>query len=339
MAFTFLKFLIRDANPLHTGALNDPRPQEEKNEDVHFNELVATANAVNWVTKDTSTWRSFPVLDQHSSYMCGANSLSKAWGIYLSQKYGKYVQLSRAHIYQRRANRPTGGMALYDMFNILTQGATLEQLTNENISTDEQADSTIVDSLEKEVGKGFATTGGVYAGNDIDTIASIISTTGKGVILQTFFTSGEWSKTFPTITYPYLTNSDPSALRHFVVAVDYTLLNGVKCLVVEDSAAFGGIYRRIVSEAWMKARVVASGYPMTFKFSIQSTQPSFDGISNISAQTCLQAGGFFPTNVAFSSNWGAVSTASAKKFQAKYGLPITGLLDLTTRNKLLQLYP
>jgi len=337
--FTFLKYLLRTANPQPTGALLDTRPPEQKTNDIHFSEIVASANAVNWITKDSTTWRTFPALNQYQTFMCGANSLSKAWGIYLSQKYGKYVQLSRGHIYQRRKNRPGAGMALYDMFDILKQGATLEQLTGENIQSDDQADSLVVDQLEVAVGQGFATTGGVFLPSDIDTIASVIQTTGKGVILTTYFTAGEWSKTFPTIVNTNLGSQDPSALRHFVVAVDFTLYNNQKCLIIEDSAWFGGINRRIISEDWVTRRVVATGYLMTFKYAPQPTKPTYDGISIISAQKCLQADGDFPTNISFIENLGPITRQSLVKFQVKYGLPQTGALDIATQSKLHQVFP
>lgn len=331
--------IFRNNKPLNTGALLDNRKPDEKINDIKFGDIVATANAANWGTKDPSEYRHFPDLNQYQSYMCGANALSKVWGIYLKQKYGRYVQLSRADIYQRRINRPGEGMYLYDMFRIASEGATLEELTNEDVHTDQQADSVMIDALQRSVGNGFAISTAVYLPNDIDAIASVIQTTGKGVILLTYFISAEWSQYTPTIQNRLMSATDPVALRHFVAAVGSTLSNGQKCLVIEDSAWFGGLNRRLVTEDWVRTRVIAAAYPMTFKYGTSGDKPQYDGVTIISAQRCLQYDGCFPNNVNFADNWGPVSRRSALQFQQKYGLPQTGLLDDATKIKLHQLYP
>jgi hypothetical protein len=331
-------FSLKTTPPPFTGALPDDRQPSERVNDVHFSEIVAMANAVNWTTKDPSLFRQFPILNQYQSFMCGANALSKAWGISLSQKYGKYVQLSRGDIYNRRINSPQAGMLLYDMFTIASFGATLEQLTNEVIESDADSAALQIDSLERAVGSGFAINQGIYVSNDIDTIASVIQTTGKGVILLTYFLSSEWSAYNPTIQNRLLGSSDPSALLHYVVAVDYTLYNGVKSLVVEDSAWFGGLNRRIISEDWVENRVIQGAYPMNFKYGTTGTKPQYDGVTITSAQRCLQYDGDFPLNISIAENWGPTSRASGLKFQQKYGLPQTGLLDEQTKNMLHRLF-
>ena len=335
MTFTLLKYWLRNENPLPTGALIDDRKPIEKIDDVHFEEIVASAAPVNWVTK--TSFRTYPVLNQRSSYTCGANALSKSWGIQLEQKYGKYVQLSRGHIYQRRIGKGEG-MALHDMFRIASEGATLEQLTGEEIYKDADADKLPIDTLQNALGQVFAVNKGIYLGNDIETIASVIQTTGKGVIMLAYFLSGEWSKEYPTIVNPLLTVNDPSSLRHFIVAVDYTLINGKKYLVIEDSAHFGAINRRFLSEEFIKNRVMGAGYLMNFKYGT-SKKVSYDGWTIISAQECLQAEGLFPTNISFAENIGNVTRGALEKFQKKYGLTVTRTLDTDTKNLLHRLYP
>jgi hypothetical protein len=130
-----------------------------------------------------------------------------------------------------------------------------------------------------------------------------------------------------------------TALKHYVTAVDWTLYNGQKCLIVEDSAWFGGLNRRIITEDWVKNRVVTAAYPMNFKFGPVSTAPSYDGVTIISAQKCLQADGDFPLNVSFAENVGPTTRASLLKFQVKYNLPQTGAIDVATQSKLHQMFP
>ncbi len=336
--FSLLKYFLHEENPLPTGALLDSRPKEERVNDIYFSDIVASANPVVWTEK--TTYRTFPKLNQNQTNECGAFSARKSLGIMYAQypKYGQYIDFSSSDIYQRRANKGQPGMALNDIFAILKNGAVLQMLVNDNPKVDADTDGLIIPGWMKTVGEQFAISDGVYVGNDIDTIASIIQTTGKGVILMTYFTSGEWSKQIPYIVNDYLTAYDPSALRHFVVATDFTMKNGVKHLVIEDSAPFGGISNRLMSETWLKKRVVQAGYPMNFKFNV-SDKATYDGATIVSAQKCLQSAGYFPTNVAFVENIGPTTRAALAKFQSVNSIPVTSSLDEQTRNLLHKLFP
>lgn len=340
--FTFLKYLLRNAqSDQFTGALSDERKQSEKADDIHFNDIVATANVVSWSEKYPNV-RTFPEYDQKNSYTCGANSLAKVMGIMFSNTFGTYLPFSRAHIYQRRIGKDNHaqGMAMYDMFNIASQGVTLEQLVTKQLNNEEDYDTALIENWMQKEGETWKITGAVYIPNSIETIASTIQTTGKGIILCTWFLSGEWAKTIPYIVEPTLRWDDSKSLRHFVVAVDYTLYKGVKYLVIEDSAHFGGISRRLVSEEWVDKRVKAAGYPMNFTFRAGvSNRPTYDMITVISAQVCLRYEGLFPINVSYSENVGPITRRALSDFQMKYKLPVTQALDTQTINQLHFLYP
>lgn len=320
-----------------TGALLDERPPEDKVNDISLSDIVGSANAVNWTNKSP---RTFPIYNQNQSFMCGANALSKALGIAFNTTYGTYLTFSRADIYQRRFNRPGAGMALYDMFSIASGGVTLEQLTPKEILTDNDAESLVIENFKHEVGKVFSiSSGGIYPPNDIEAIASVIQTTGKGVILLTYFLTDEYSKELPVQTDSSLTSTENRALRHFIVAVDYTLINGQKYLWCEDSAHFGGFNKRLISESWIKNRVIQTGYPMNFKFTSGGTvKPVYDGVTITSAQKCLRYEGLFPTNIAFVENLGPVTKKAIIAFQLKYGIQQTGTLGPITQGKLHTLY-
>lgn len=62
-------------------ALIDTRSEAEKAKDITFNEVVASAAPVNWVEKDPSEWRSFPIFNQGNSSSCVAQTLKKMLGI------------------------------------------------------------------------------------------------------------------------------------------------------------------------------------------------------------------------------------------------------------------
>lgn len=336
--FTLLKYLFRTANePKQLGANLDLRLPEDRIDDIHLHDIVANANAVLW--KEKTEIRKFPILDQNQSYMCGANALAKALGIIFNNKFGSYIAFSRADIYQRRYNKPEGGMSMPDMFRIAGEGVTLEQLTPKEILTDADADTMVIEGYKKDIGKTFAIKGGgVYLPSDIDTIASVIQTTGKSVILLTYFNAGEWSKEYPSIVDRNLTVFN--GLRHFVDAVDFVLIGGKKYLVVEDSAHFGNITVRYVSEEWVSKRVYGAGYPMNFKFQAQAgDRPTYNNLTVISAQECLRFEGCFPINVDYFESIGPTTRKALLAFQMKYGLAQTSQLDQATRAKLMALYP
>lgn len=339
--FAFLKKALPMAQPpIFTGALKDDRSMDIQNQDIHFSEIVGTANVVNWTDKYPNTIRKFPDVNQGQTGMCGAFSLSKSLGIMFQQKYGTFIEFFQPDIYQRRANRPTQGMAMYDMMNIAGQGVTLKQFFNASYKNDDEADAIQIEQWQRDVGRVFSVVGSVRLPNDIEMIASVIQTTGKAPIELSFFNSSEWSREIPQIIDQTLTVDSFKAIRHFTVYSDFTLYQGKKYIVVEDSAWFGGINRRLISEEWINRRVTEVRYPMNFKFQVGAgNKPTYDGLTIMSAQQCLRYEGFFPTNIAFVENVGSFTRKALQFFQEKYGLPQTQALDMATKNKLLQLYP
>ena len=60
-----------------SGAVVDIRPVKEKLKDYKFEEIVASANPVNWIEKPQSEWRKFPIMNQGQSSACVAFSMAK----------------------------------------------------------------------------------------------------------------------------------------------------------------------------------------------------------------------------------------------------------------------
>lgn len=334
--FTLLKYLFRNTVQEQTGALLDTRKPDEKKEDIHFKDIVAYANEVKWQEK--TSWKTYPVLNQNSSLMCGANALAKYLGAYYKTVYENYIAFSRAHIYNRRMNRPGGGMALADVFRIASEGVTLEQLTPGDIYSDLDVEKIVIENFKHKVGEVFAVSGGVYLPpNDIDTMASVMQTANKPIILLTYFNAGEWSKQYPVIIDKTL--REEWGLRHFVTAVDFGLIKGIKNLKIDDSAHFGGFSERWLSEDWIKNRVYGAGYLMNFKFlSGSGNKPIYDGITIVSAQKCLRFEGLFAINISFVENIGPLTRKALLAFQSKYKIPQTGLIDKATKKLLHSLY-
>lgn len=322
------------------GVILDTRSEAEKKKDYHISEIVSAIAPVAWTEKPQTEWRKFPISSQNGSASCVAQTLRKLYGVYIYTKTGFYVDLSASHIYQRRANKPSGGMQGVDAFTIAQSGTTLEQFAPSENMTDSQMDAVYVLPFMEKVGETFKL--GQYvtvSPTDIDTIASLIQVTKKAVMVWFYFTYDEWGNV-PVILHPTLDRLAPSTIRHSVAAVDFTLYNGKKALIIDDSwglmTAMNG--QRVITEDFFKTRNFFAAHFQNFAFEQVTTTPHYDG-SIVSLQDCLKAEGLFPTNVASSGVYGPVTTTAVKAFQAKYGIQQVGTVGPLTRAKLIQLYP
>lgn len=324
------------------GALEDTRTDAEKAKDYHFSEIVSAIEPVVWVEKPQASWRKFPIFSQNGSGSCVAMTLRKLYGVYLWLKTGVWVDLSASHIYQRRVNRPAAGMGGTDAFDIAQKGTTLEQFApSENLS-DSQMDSVNVIPFMEKIGETFKL--GAYvtvSPTDIDTIASIIQKTGKAVMVWFYFANDEWTDV-PTIKYPNLDRYLPSTAKHSLAAVDFTLYQGKKALIIDDSwgLAYAMNGQRVITEDFFIARNFFAAHFQNFAFEQVDVKPHYTE-TIISLQDCLKSEGLFPTNVVSSGVYGPITIKAVNAFQVKYGLdPVgTSTVGPLTKAKLHLLYP
>jgi len=323
------------------GVLLDTRTEEEIKKDYKFAEIVSAIEPVIWVEKPQSAWRKFPIFSQNGSGSCVAQTLRKLYGVYIWLKTGVYVDISASHIYQRRSNKPSAGMQGNNAFEIARKGTTLEQFAPSENMSDSQMDSINVLPFMEKIGEIFKL--GAYvtvSPTDIDTVASIIQKTGKAVMVWFYFTYPEWTNV-PTVINPNLDRYAPSTLRHSVAAVDFTLYNGIKALIIDDSWGIGTAMngQRVITEDFFKARNFFAAHFQNFAFE-ESTiiKPHYDG-SVISLQNCLKFEGLFPANVDSSGIYGPITIKAVKAFQLKYGIDVVGVVGPITKQKLIILYP
>uniref|UniRef100_A0A7C3SQ48 Peptidase C1A papain n=1 Tax=Dictyoglomus turgidum TaxID=513050 RepID=A0A7C3SQ48_9BACT len=334
-----------------TGALIDTRSEEEKQKDYLFEEIVSEPEPVNWVEKPQSQWRKFPIYDQNSSNACVAFSLAKILGIMHQVNEREWIDFSPGFIYQQRANKPQAGMGGVDAWEIVRKnGALLESFFPSQGKNDDYLDSYQVKNYEKQIAAVFRISNYVILPTkDINVIASTIQKTGKSVMVWYYWTYDEWDRSFPIIKNPALDISQ--ADKHSVVAVDYTLYNGKKCLVIEDSWGKNrGINgQRIISEDFHSQRNFFAAYPINFQFEEATIQKPFYvfnkdlyyGMQDYDVkmlQCCLKYEGLFPLNSDCTGYFGGLTLSAVKNFQAKYGLPQTGYVGEMTREKLNQLF-
>lgn len=333
-----------DDEHFQSGALIDTRTEAEKLKDYKIEEVVASIAPVDW--KEKTVLRKFPIFNQDGSGSCVAQTLAKLLGIMYWLKNGVYVHFSATHIYQRRANKPQGGMAGMNAFDIAREGVTLEELVPSQNMSDAQMDSVVIEQYKKDVGSVFKVPNAVTLPiKDIDTVASVIQQTGKGVMVWFYFANDEWTA-HPVVKYPNLDMYAPTTGRHSVSAVDFCLKNGKKTLIIDDSwgSQYGLAGQREIDEDWFKARNFFAAYPVNFVFEDQ-TQPqptptpkpryTFTKVlsfgqknSDIAAlQDILKYEGLFPTNSASTGYYGAITAKAVLAFQKKYAVADVAELD------------
>lgn len=316
-----------------SGALLDTRLSEEKERDYTQKEIVASISPVNWVEKPQSQWRKFPIFNQNGSGSCVAQTLAKIMGVMYWLINGVYVHFSATHIYQRRNNKPQPGMAGVEAFDIARDGVTLEELVPSQNLTDEQMDGVMIAPYKEDVGKIFALPKYVQTNiQDIDTIASTIQATGKAVMVWFYFNIDEWTEV-PTIKYPELTALTAQG-RHSVAAVDFTMYQGKKALIIEDSwgTSYGMAGQRVITEDFFKVRNFFAAYPINFRFqeptpvnkpSYTFTVPLTYGQQNIDItglQNILKYEGMFPGNADSTGYYGEITRKGVLAFQQKYAV-------------------
>jgi hypothetical protein len=335
-----------------SGAEIDIRPESEKIKDYKFEEVVASVNPVNWIEKTPDQWRKFPIFNQNGSGSCVAQTEAKEMGIMRYLKDGNYVHFSATDIYSQRSNKPASGMGAIDARTIVkNNGATLEVLTPSQGLTDQQMDTVVVEPHKREVGQVFAVPNFVeLPAKNIDALASFIQTTKKGVMVWFYFEYREWTD-HPVVMNPALDLYAGSTSRHSVTAVDFALVNGKKCIIIEDSWGpnFGLGGQRVIDEDFFNARNWYAGYLINFRFDDQTQpQPSpipqpkpkytftktlqFSPVFTVDAdvkalQDILKYEGFFPANSQSTGYYGSISSKAVLAWQKKHKIAPNDELD------------
>jgi hypothetical protein len=309
-----------------TGALIDTR--KDKSKDFLFKEIVASADPVIWIQKDEKDWRKYPIKNQQSSNQCVGFSVAKLLGIQHQIDEGEWIDFSATHLYERRNNFPSAGMMGVDAFNIAhNEGITLEQLyPNKTHNNDNERLN--IKKHYNQVGEIFKISAYLSLPiQDIDTVASVIQRTGKGVMVWYWGTYNEWDRDVVSIRDNTTLHTAP--VRHSVVAVDYILHNGKKALVIEDSWGNRGINgRRIITEDFHKQRNYYVGHIMNFKFEpnkikeevkIFNTHKFGDTHKEIVIiQNILKSEGLFPNNVSSTGFYGSITAKAILDWQLKH---------------------
>lgn len=275
--------------------------------------------------------RKFPYQYQDGTSGCVAFTISKIGTVLYHIKTGRIIKFSPAFIYVPRINAPEEGMVFDDAQYLASKGLCLYDLLPCEGISEKEINSLIIEDYHKQSADAFAfPKNWVELPLDFDTVASTIENTQKPIML--WFSFGP--KEFFGTQYPRIVQQR-GIWNHSVTAVDAFTLNGVEYILIEDSADKENIYRKLISRSFFN-RCWLARYPINFKFAI-TDKPVYDG-SIISVQKIMQYDKCFPSNIPFAENWGPVSRDSMKKWQDKYAINPTGLLDSVTVSILKKLY-
>lgn len=260
-----------------TGLLEDTRTEEEKAKDYKMEE-VASASPVVWVEKSEAEWRKFPIMNQNSTSSCVAHAIAKCIGVQAFIEDGKYLDLSRRFVYSNRDNKPQEGMHFAQAMEYIRKvGIPLEALVpSENLTEAQMNDNSDIRRYIVRIANIFKTLGYVQMPFDIETIASTIAS-GKAALLGFTFSRDEWT------AFPKILREGTPPLRHAVAGVDYTLYQGKKHILIEDSwganTAING--RRLINAEFIEKRCIFSGYFLNLEVNTDPTQPKPEHIFTV----------------------------------------------------------
>lgn len=325
----------------HLGANIDTRPPEEAaKQDVSASETIALAATVEWQEIAQENIRTFGVQNQRGKSDCVAETRRKLKRVMFKVNKGIDLDFSAVAFYRKRVNYPSGGMGAYDTMNIdKNSGMTLDVLVpSDVVTTEREANALNPEAFNDDVAKVFATQDGeiVFRQGDLETISGTIQKTRKAGMVWFFATVEEWSKLVPTIITPLTAPSDPrSQVVHSVAAIEPALYQGQKGMWIDDSAHFGGLSRRFITEDFYKQRNFWASYPMAFKFEGPKTvtrpshqfnidlqfSPAYSVNEEVKAlQDILKYEGVMPTNVDSTGYFGALTLEAVQKLQIKHGI-------------------
>ena len=219
-----------------TGALNDYRSEDEVSKDFLFEEIASGFTPYVWEERPAKQKYFYP-FNQSSSLSCVAGYA----GIRLQKLDGSII--SRKDVYRRRSNYPMGGMSMPDIMKIIRQGACLEgTLPSQNQGeTMMNQNYTLTPQMiqERDKNRGGASFM-IQNFRDMDTVAQAFN---GGVELCAFWyfdTEGkEWWTVEPKPLFDFTSHFDSDVARHQATIVDMILRNGVKTIIVQDTAGVG----------------------------------------------------------------------------------------------------
>lgn len=340
------------------GVLADPRKPSQKEYDYKHEEIFSSSVPTYWGSKEQALTyvNKFPIDDQQGTSSCVAHGKVCVMSIFnwmqgphdFSQN--PFIQLSSMFIYRNRDNFPGEGM-VPSLANIQTmKGGAPIYADLPTPATEAAANALVIDAATTQAAKQYAAGKWVTLidPTDIDTIAFVSNSLLLPSNILIYGTIAEWSQETVEILTPGLVQGSPEAtVSHCITVLPNSAyqVNGKRYVIIQDSALFGGIAFRSVSEDFIAARTYESDYmiamgnqPMIEKPKVALTEDLSIGIGSVaditSLQLALQYMGYFPNVVAGKAflptgTYGGITKNAVLKLQNEYAAEILTPAGLT----------
>lgn len=339
--------------PKNLGVLVDPRDPKAKEYDYSHDELFTSSVPVLWASKSQASnfVGLFPIDDQRGTSSCVAHGKVAVMSIFkwLQDRTQPFQHLSSMFIYRNRANYPQEGMvpALANMQTINGGAPLYADLATPD--TEAEANALVVDAATTQAAKLFAAGKWVTIidSTDFDAIAFVSNSLMLPSNILIFATEAEWSQADVDVLIPGLTRDDPRAeVSHCITVLPNSAYwdGGKRRVIIQDSAGFGGIFFRSVTEDFLIARCVESDYMIAMGSQPVTARPQVNlsvdltvgstGADVTALQTVLQYFGYFPNVVngkAFAPTgyYGGLTKNAVLKMQNEYASQILAPVGLS----------
>lgn len=329
---------------VNTGVLEDNRSDAEKAKDYSISELLPTRGEINVNSLPTEP-RTFKIRNQASSGSCVAQSMAKALEILDSKSEEAW---SATPIYQKRSNRPQGGMIGWEALSIVTKsGSGYEKDIPSQLLSDSQMDSIpwSVEQIQRDRPTNYYIISNPQTGKvNFADLVNAVQTFGVAVIYVNASVS-EWN------FKPRVHNSN-GTLRHAVAVHSVIQYKGEPYVVVDDS--WGKFWypgdevlpikdgQRMLSKDFVEKHCYFAGGFVDFKYeSTPAPKYVFNNIMVLGQRDNKAAGekditmlqdklksmGLMPANIPSTGYYGPLTAKAVYAFQVKYNVDNLAVLD------------
>ena len=266
-----------------TGAGLDNRVTEQKQKDWRPEEAFASAPALIWKEKtieEIEAELNAQVISQGGTSRCVSEYAGIALEVAEYLENGKRIAFSRRDVYARRFNRPDGGMAMFDLFKVMREGACYEEQLPSTATREAELNEPYDVTQEMTKARSTHASGASFTWTNwtIDDIAGTIEQQIPVCLFWYFDNAGynEWWKPQPKVLRDVDLYAQDTA-RHQATGFSYFLKDGVKHIAVADSSGQGtGLgskkHIRYISEDFFEERCYGAGFAID-KANLDYTAP------------------------------------------------------------------
>lgn len=270
--------------PFHLGVNPDTRKPVQKEFDYKHEELFAGSSAVTYYqSKQEASFYvgMFPVDDQLGTSSCVAHGKVMVMSIFnwLLNPANPFRKLASMFIYRNRVNYPGEGMipSSANMQTVHSGAPVYADLPTPQ--TEAEANTLVINAAMTAAAKEFATGKWVSFTDptDVDQMAFVSNNLGLPMNILIYGTIAEWSQSDVVVRTPGLQRGDTlAAVQHCVTILPKSAFmgtDGKRRVIIQDSAAFGGIYFRSVREDFLMARTYEADYMIAMGNQTMTVKP------------------------------------------------------------------